>query len=71
MPLEREWLRRHDPELEVVSHGRSERMADYAVAEGGDAVPLVVGAAHQPGIVYYLERHRDGGRQLEGFEVVA
>ena len=71
MPLEREWLRRHDPELEVVSHGRSERMADYAVAEGGDAVHLVVGAAHQPGIVYYLERHRDGGRRLEGFEVVA
>jgi hypothetical protein len=71
MPLEREWLRRHDPELEVVSHGRSERMADYAVAEGGDAVHLVVGAAHQPGIVYYLERHRDGHRRLEGFEVVA
>ena len=71
MPLEREWLRRHDPELEIVSHGRSERMADYAVAEGGDAVHLVVGAAHQPGTVYYLERHRDGGRRLEGFEVVA
>ncbi|MEF8757145.1 MAG: hypothetical protein V5A33_02800, partial [Halobacteriales archaeon] len=26
-PLEREWLRRHDPELEVVTHARNERMA--------------------------------------------
>jgi len=69
-PIEREWLRRHDPELEIVSHGRSERMADYAVAEGGEAVHLVVGAAHQPGIVHYLERHRDGRRRLEGFEEV-
>ena len=72
MPLEREWLRRHDPELEVVSHGRSERMADYAIYHGeADTVHLVVGAAHQPGIVHYLERHRDGHRRLEGFEVVA
>jgi hypothetical protein len=71
-PLEREWLRRHDTELEVVSHGRSERMADYAVYHGeADTVHLVVGAAHQPGIVHYLERHRDGHRRLEGFEVVA
>ena len=70
-PIEREWLRRHDPELEIVSHGRSERMADYAVADGDDAVHLIVGAAHQPGIVYYLERHRDGHRRLKGFEVVA
>ena len=72
MPLEREWLRRHDPELEVISHGRSERMADYAVYHGeADTVHLVVGAAHQLGTVYYLERHRDGHRRLEGFEVVA
>jgi hypothetical protein len=71
-PIEREWLRRHDPELEIVSHGRSERMADYAVYYGeADTVHLVVGAAHQPGIVHYLERHRDGHRRLEGFEVVA
>ena len=71
-PVEREWLRRHDAELEVVSHGRSERMADYAVYYGeADTVHLVVGAAHQPGIVHYLERHRDGHRRLEGFEVVA
>jgi hypothetical protein len=71
-PIEREWLRRHDPELEVVSHGRSERMADYAVYYGeADTVHLIVGAAHQPGIVHYLERHRDGHRRLEGFEVVA
>ncbi len=72
-PVEREWLRRHDPELEVVSHGRSERMADYAVFHAGadaGAVRLVVGAAHQPGVVEHLERHRDGDRRLEGFELV-
>jgi hypothetical protein len=67
-PLEREWLARHDPELEVVTHARNERMADYVVyhADGGD-VHLVVGAAHQPGVRYYLEQHRDGERTLEGF----
>ena len=30
-PLEREWLRRHDPELELVTHARNARMADYVV----------------------------------------
>jgi len=71
-PLEREWLRRHDPELELVTHARNERMADYVVAhatEPGD-VHLVVGAAHQPGVRYYLERHRDGDRDADGFEPV-
>jgi len=71
-PLEREWLRRHDPGLELVTHARNERMADYAVAhatEPGD-VHLVVGAAHQPGVRYYLERHRDGDRDAAGFEPV-
>lgn len=71
-PLEREWLRRHDPELEIVSHARNERMADYAVYhnETADVVHLVVGAAHQPGVVYYLERHRDGYRDAADFEPV-
>jgi len=71
-PLEREWLRRHDPELAVFSHARNERMADYAVANAGDApaIHLIVGAAHQPGVRYYLEAHRDGERSLEGFESV-
>jgi hypothetical protein len=69
-PVEREWLRRHDPELEVVSHGRSERMADYAAFHGDGGVHLVVGAAHQPGVVYYLERHRDGHRSRGDLELV-
>jgi len=71
-PVEREWLRRHDPELEVVTHARNERMADYAVYHADDDGPvhLVVGAAHQPGIRYYLEQHRDGERALDGFEPV-
>jgi hypothetical protein len=72
-PLEREWLRRHDPELEVVTHARNERMADYAVYHNDSAerVHLLVGAAHQPGITYYLEQHRDGERSLAGFEPMA
>lgn len=71
-PLEREWLRRHDPELELVTHARNARMADYAVAhyEAIPSVHLVVGAAHQPGVRYYLERHRDGERDASGFEAV-
>jgi len=117
-PLEREWLRRHDPELELVTHARNARMADYAVyhadgtatttagsaggtdgtattvtgsaggtdgtatttagsaggadgsAVAGGDVHLVVGAAHQPGVRYYLERHRDGDRTLDAFEPV-
>ncbi|WP_415087469.1 hypothetical protein [Natronomonas sp.] len=69
-PLEREWLRRHDPELELVSHARNERMADYAVYHNeADTSHLIVGAAHQPGLVYYLERHRDGHRHVDDFEL--
>lgn len=71
-PIEREWLRRHDPELELVSHARNERMTDYAVVHNRTAeqVHLIVGAAHQPGVVYYLEEHRDGTRRTEDFELV-
>jgi hypothetical protein len=70
-PLEREWLRRHDPELELMTHARSERMADYGMyhASPGDTVHLVVGAAHQPGIDYYLDRFESGERTLDGFEL--
>jgi len=69
-PLEREWLRRHDPELELVTHARNERMAAYATYHHGDAasVHVVVGAAHQPGVTYYLERYRDGDGLPETFE---
>jgi hypothetical protein len=72
-PVEREWLRRHDRELELVTHARNARMADYAVAhnEDADAVHLVVGAAHHPGVLYYLREHRDGRRSVDGFDVVA
>jgi len=65
-PLEREWLRRHDPELEILTHARNERMAAYALShhDRAPAVHLIVGAAHQPGIAYYLERYRDDGRPL-------
>jgi len=61
-PLEREWLRRHDPELELVSHARNERIADYVIyhSEGDSDVHLVVGAAHQPGVAYYLDQYRTG-----------
>lgn len=70
-PVEREWLRRHDRELELFTHARNERMADYALyhAEAERDVHVIVGAAHQPGVRYYLERHRDGTRNLEGFEL--
>lgn len=73
--LEREWLARHDADLEIVTHARNARMADYAVAYAArtsptDAVHLIVGAAHGPGVREYLEAHRDGSRQLEEFEPV-
>lgn len=70
-PLEREWLRRHDRELELFTHARNERIADYAVYHGSsETVRIVVGAAHQPGVVYYLEEHRDGNRDATAFEFV-
>lgn len=71
-PIEREWLRRHDRELEIVTHARNERMADYAVYHNDDApqVHLIVGAAHGPGVRYYLEEHRDGTRSIDGFDIV-
>lgn len=70
-PLEREWLRRHDPELEIVSHARNERMADYVVYHNEDAtdVHLIVGAAHQPGVEYYLNRYNEGRELPKRFEL--
>jgi hypothetical protein len=69
--LEREWLRRHDHELELVTHARNERMADYAVFHNDTAteVHLVVGAAHGPGVAEYLEAHADGRRSVDEFEL--
>lgn len=57
-PIEREWLRRHDPGLEVVTHARNEYMAKYVRYYHDDAatVHVIAGAAHQPGLTYYLER---------------
>lgn len=69
-PLEREWLRRHDRELELFTHARNERMADYAVAHAkAPRVHLIVGAAHLPGLVYYLDQHRMGERDTADFEL--
>lgn len=70
-PLEREWLRMHDPELELMTHARNERMADYAVYhnESSSEVHLVVGAAHQPGVVYYLNQYREGNKHINDFEL--
>lgn len=71
-PLEREWLRRHDRELELFTHARNERIAAYTLYHGADTDPvhLVVGAAHQPGVAYYLEEYRDGEWTPEEFELV-
>jgi len=71
-PVEREWLRRHDPDLERVTHARNQRMAEYVRYHTDDvddvpAVHMIVGAAHQPGVVYYLKQFRDGDRRLDGF----
>ena len=70
-PIESDWMRKHDPEIEILTHARNERMADYAVYhnEDDEEVHLVVGAAHQPGVVYYLQKHRDGERTVEDFEL--
>jgi len=71
-PLEREWLRRHDPELELFTHARSERIAASVLAASDDArtVHVFTGAAHQPGVTYYLERYRDGEWDFRPFEAV-
>ncbi|MEF8781359.1 MAG: hypothetical protein V5A46_11850, partial [Haloferacaceae archaeon] len=70
-PLEREWLRRHDPELELMSHARNERMTDYVMYHHDDPgdVHVIVGAAHQTGVEYYLERYREGRELPEPFEL--
>lgn len=71
-PLEREWLRRHDPELELLTHARNERMADYVIHEAdATRIHVVVGAAHQPGVIYYLRQYREGEKTPGDFEYVA
>ena len=69
-PLEREWLRRHDPELELVTHARNERMAEYAVYHNDTAreVHLIVGAAHGPGIRQYLKQFQQGRAVSTSFD---
>ena len=70
-PLEREWLRGHDAELEIVTHARNERMADYVRYhnDGTGDVHLVVGAAHQPGVAYYLDQFNEGRELPEQLEL--
>ncbi|MFP4633320.1 MAG: hypothetical protein ACLFMT_07805 [Halobacteriales archaeon] len=68
-PLEREWLWSHAPEVEVFTHARNERIADFAVYDAeSPEIHVVVGAAHQPGVTYYLERHAEGERSVDDFE---
>ncbi len=71
-PIERGWLRRHDPELELVTHARNERIAEYVLSHGGetDSVHVLTGAAHQPGVVYYLAAYRDDEWDFHPFETV-
>jgi len=70
-PVEREWLRRHDRELEILTYARNERMADSLLYHAEDApVHAIVGAAHQPGVVYYLAAVSDGRREPPDFEPV-
>lgn len=70
--LEREWLRRHDRELELFTHARNERMASYARFHAPETKPvhLIVGAAHQTGVTYYLESTRDGAWTPAQFESI-
>lgn len=69
-PLEREWLRRHDPEIELFTHARNERIAAAVLYHAPKETPvhIITGAAHQPGVVYYLKAYRDGGWTFEPFE---
>lgn len=71
-PVEREWLRLHDPELEITTHARNERMADYVVHHNEEAtqVHVIVGAAHQPGVIYYLRQYQTGERTGDDFELL-
>ena len=71
-PLEREWLRRHDPELELFTHARNERIAAYVLynAPADTPVHVITGAAHQSGIAYYLRAYLDGEWEYEPFETV-
>lgn len=70
-PLEREWLRRHDPRLELFSHARNERMAEYIRYhnETVEEVHVIVGAAHQHGVAYYLDQFEDGDLDQTEFEL--
>lgn len=68
--LERSWLQRHAPGLAYRRHGRSERMADYAVHtavpdQNVDRVHIVTGAQHRTGVLDYLRAYRDGDKELQ------
>ncbi len=71
-PLEREWLRRHDPELELFTHARNERIAEYVLYHASESAPvhIITGAAHQSGITYYLDAYRSGSWEFEPFETI-
>ncbi|MFB6283130.1 MAG: hypothetical protein ABEK59_04245 [Halobacteria archaeon] len=70
-PVEREWLRNQSEVLELYTHSRNERITDYVLDVVGDpwkndaTVHVIAGAAHQPGILYYLNDYRHGFRDRE------
>lgn len=67
--LERGWLQQHAPEEDRQTHGRSERMADYAVHNApnssGEQVHIVTGQRHRTGILEYLEQYQTGEKKRE------
>ena len=74
-PVEREWLRNQSQELEIYTHSRNERIADYIINEAGDVwnkdqvIHVITGAAHQPGVLYYIDQYKHGFREPETIDV--
>lgn len=67
--LERKWLKKHNPELDLLTHARSERIADYVIHDvinvECNEVRIIVGAAHQCGVAHYLNQYRKNEKSIE------
>jgi len=61
-PVEREWLRRHDPELELVTHAReTSGWPTTCCTRGRNERDSPDRRRRSPaGVTYYLEQHRGG-----------